>query len=132
MTSYIRAGTRRSVRLRSRGRCEYCGITEVDSDQELQVDHVIAEQHGGEHERDNLAFCCGDCNRAKGPNVATFDPRTGELVPLFHPRRQQWDDHSRREGARIFGLTGIGRGTVRLLKMNDALRIAEREGGEDA
>ena len=62
---------------------------------------------------------CWVCNLHKGPNLATLDPVTRELIPLFHPREQNWDEHFRFVGARIDGLTPTGRATARLLKMND-------------
>jgi hypothetical protein len=43
----------------------------------------------------------------------------GQLVPLFHPRNQTWSDHFAFDGALVSGLTPVGRGTVRLLDMND-------------
>ena len=46
----------------------------------------------------------------------------GQLVPLFHPRLQKWDEHFAVEGDRIVGLTPIGCGTVELLNMNDGDR----------
>lgn len=53
----------------------------------------------------------------KGPNIAT--QVDGCLVPLFHPRMHHWDEYFTVEGDRIGGVTAIGRGTVRLLNMND-------------
>jgi hypothetical protein len=40
-----------------------------------------------------LALACCYCNRYKGPDLSGIDPNSGEVVPLFHPRRQQWDEH---------------------------------------
>ena len=37
---------------------------------------------------------------------------------LFHPRKDIWDKHFRFEGARLVGLTPIGRATVHVLAMN--------------
>ena len=73
-----------------------------------------------------------ECNQHKGPNIATLDPHTEELVALFHPRRHRWDDHFERRDLQIVGRTAIGRGTVRLLKMNDPLRRLERAAETDA
>src|SRR5271166_4827055 len=50
-------------------------------------------QHGGLTVLDNLALSCLHCNRHKGPNIAGTDPRTGEVVRLFHPRNDQWSVH---------------------------------------
>ena len=32
------------------------------------------------------------CNRRKGSDIASIDPETGQLTPLFHPRVDRWDD----------------------------------------
>jgi hypothetical protein len=35
----------------------------------FQIDHIIARQHGGATELENLALACIHCNRFKGPNM---------------------------------------------------------------
>ena len=45
--------------------------------------------------------------------------RLPQLIPLYHPREQSWEEHFHFVGARIEGLTSTGKATVRLLKMND-------------
>jgi hypothetical protein len=87
----------------------------------------VAEKHGGQTVEDNLALSCVLCNQHKGSDLASIDPVTGQLTPLFHPRRDRWDDHFRREGARLEPLTPAGRVTVRLLQLNHPHRVEERE-----
>lgn len=84
----------------------------------FQIDHIVAEKHGGQTVLDNLALACPHCNRFKGPNIAGLDPDSGQAVPLFHPRNDQWADHFRFEDARIVGKTAIGCVTVQVLAMN--------------
>jgi hypothetical protein len=55
-----------------------------------------------------------------------MDHRTGEIVPLFHPRRDVWEDHFAFRGPLIEGLTAIGRATVRVLRMNEGERLERR------
>lgn len=62
----------------------------------------------------------------RGPNIASLDSDTGQLVPLFHPRKERWEEHFRLEGAFISALTPIGRVTVKVLKLNAAARLRER------
>jgi hypothetical protein len=94
----------------------------------FQIDHVLAEKHGGETAEANLALACPHCNRFKGPNIAGLDPATGQLVRLFHPRSDVWTDHFRMDGARVEGTTPIGRATVDVLAMNaDDLRLIRAE-----
>jgi len=82
---WIPQALRLVVRQRSASFCEYCGIPETGTFFGHQVDHVIAEQHGGEAILENLAFACAQCNRFKGPNIASIDPDTRRMVPLFSP-----------------------------------------------
>jgi hypothetical protein len=59
--------------------------------------------------------------------VGSFDPLTGALVPLFNPRKQKWEDHFKWGGAMIQALSPEGRVTVKLLRLNDADRVSERQ-----
>jgi len=54
----------------------------------------------------------------KGPNIAGFDPASGQVVRLFHPRTDVWPEHFRWDGAYLLGLSPIGRVTVQVLAMN--------------
>jgi hypothetical protein len=124
---YVPAALRRQVRARAEERCEYCLIPEQFTLASHWVDHVVAEKHGGRTEEDNLALSCSLCNQRKGSDLTSIDPQTGEITPLFHPRRENWLDHFVLRGARIEPLTPTGRVTVRLLQLNHPDRIEERE-----
>lgn len=93
----------------------------------LHIDHIIARQHGGLSVLENLAFSCLHCNRHKGPNIAGTDPKTGELVRLFHPRLDRWNIHFEWAGALVVSSTAIGRATIHVLSMNDPDFLAARE-----
>jgi len=58
-----------------------------------EPDHIIAKKHGGETALGNLANACFDCNRFKGSDIASLDPLTQDLVPLYNPRVALWRDH---------------------------------------
>ena len=116
----------RLVREQAGDRCEYCQMPREFDPAPFQVDHVIAQQHGGETVLENLAWSCLHCNKYKGPNVAGVDPHTEQIVPLFHPRRQQWTRHFRWRGAMLSGLTKTGRATVRVLAINDPDTVSFR------
>lgn len=118
--------TRRLVRERAGGRCEYCLISEDDDTFAFHVEHIVSQKHGGADEEDNLAFACQNCNLHKGANLSGVDPVTEEVTTLFHPRDQSWGDHFRQEGAEIVGLTATGRATARVLNMNDQDRVELR------
>jgi hypothetical protein len=125
--SQVGAGMREQVRARAGGRCEYCLEPEDLAFARHQVDHVIAEKHGGQTVLENLALCCTLCNRRKGSDLSTLDPVYGELRALFHPRRDRWADHFELRGGEIVPLTSTGRVTVKLLRLNRPDRIKERE-----
>ena len=80
-------------------RAEYCLISEQDFLAPHEPDHIVATQHGGQTSLENLALACYDCNRPKGPNIASVDPQTGQSVFLFNPRRERWAEHFRLEAA---------------------------------
>jgi hypothetical protein len=92
----------------------------------FHVEHIVAKQHGGRDGLGNLALACHHCNHHKGTNLSGIDPRSGAIVPLFHPRRQKWLRHFRLVGARIVGRTSCGRATVVVLAMNMRDRTKRR------
>ena len=118
----------RTVRQRAGDRCEYCRMPSRALPLPFQIDHIVAEKHGGQTVEHNLALACPHCNRFKGPNIAGLDPASGEAIRLFHPRQDFWSEHFRLEGARIIGRTAIGRATVQVLAMNaDDLLLVRAE-----
>jgi hypothetical protein len=94
----------------------------------FEIDHVIARKHGGPTVARNLALSCMRCNVFKGSNIAGRDGPTRRLVPLFNPRRHKWERHFRWRGGYLGGRTAIGRVTVAVLNINDAVRVGLREG----
>ena len=118
--------TRDVVRRRAGNRCEYCLLRQEHCELTHHVEHIVAKQHGGRDGPDNLALACHRCNLRKGPNLTGIDPESGEVVALFHPRRDRWAEHFQLGGSRIEGLTPSGRATVYVLAMNDARRMGLR------
>ena len=117
---------RQQVAERAEHRCEYCLLPEAFAFHKHEVDHIIPTQHGGDTEEANLAFACMRCNRHKGPNVGSFDPETGELVPFFNPRQHRWSSHFMLEEAVLQPLTAEARVTVKILDINNSERLTER------
>lgn len=112
---------RQVVHARASNRCEYCGLPQAaEPFFAYHVEHIVARQHGGSDDAENLALACYHCNARKGPNLSALDPESGALVRLFHPRRDRWEEHFELNGIVIVGRTAIGRATVTLLKMNAA------------
>jgi 5-methylcytosine-specific restriction endonuclease McrA len=127
--TYVSASLRRRVCDRARGCCEYCLISETLALSSHQVDHVIAEKHGGETTESNLALSCSICNKYKGSDIASIDPETNEVVRLYNPRKDRWKEHFqlKTECGTIQPLTAIGRVTVRLLQLNRTQCLTERK-----
>jgi len=125
--TYVPIDLRTLAMSRAQESCEYCLIHADYAVLVHEIDHVIAEKHGGVTAADNLAYACAQCNRFKGSDIATFDPQTGQVVSLFNPRTQSWDDHFRLDGAVIVALSPIGRATERLLQLNLVDRILLRK-----
>jgi hypothetical protein len=48
------------------------------------------------------------------------------MVRLFHPRRDNWQDHFRWKGPRIQARTAVGRVTIAVLDMNHSDSVAVR------
>jgi len=121
------AATRDFVCRRAAERCEYCRLRQEDSELAHHVEHIVAKQHGGSDDPNNLALACHRCNLHKGPNLAGIDSHTGQVAPLFHPRNDRWSEHFVFNGPRVEGTRVTGRATVRVLAMNDARRVEVRQ-----
>ncbi len=127
MSDYIPATLRQLVTKRAAYRCEYCLVHESDVLLSHEADHIIAQQHEGKTMPENLALACMHCNRHKGTNIASIDPDSGQLTPLFNPRTQIWAEHFELKNARIQPLTSIGQVTIKLLKLNHPDRLRVRQ-----
>jgi hypothetical protein len=92
----------------------------------FHVEHIVARQHGGGDDAENLALACHLCNAHKGPNLTGIDPNSGEITPLFHPRKNRWKEHFANVAGAMIGLTAIGRVTVVVLAMNLPARVDAR------
>jgi hypothetical protein len=101
-------------------------LGQIHSELRHHVEHIVAKQHGGSDDADNLALACHRRNLRKGPNLTGIDPQTAEIARLFHPRRDEWSDHFVFEGVYIIGISAIGRATVHVLDLNDARRLELR------
>lgn len=120
------AALRRLACERAQGRCEYCGLPQERSVLSFHVEHIIPRQHGGMSTEDNVALACPHCNLRKGPNLTGIDPDSGKVCRLFHPRRDIWNEHFRRDGATITGSTDVGRPTGWVLDLNAVAQLRQR------
>jgi hypothetical protein len=52
---------------------------------------------------------------------------TQEMVRLFHPRRDTWEEHSAWDGSRLLGRTSVGQVTIAVLAINAPYRLEVRQ-----
>lgn len=125
--TYIPEALRRQIAERAYFRCEYCRLHENNSFYTHELDHIHAEKHGGKTIEGNLCFACADCNRHKGSDICSLDPITEDVVALYHPRRDVWDEHFQLTSDGVIQpLTATGRATARILNFNDLELVADR------
>jgi hypothetical protein len=122
----IPASLRRLVIQRSDNRCEYCKISQVSQVATFHIDHIVPVVAGGETIAENLALACVSCSLRKGARQLLEDAETGEVVSIFNPRQQKWEEHFVWDDVRIIGLTAIGRATVQALDLNRSTMVAIR------
>lgn len=126
--TYISKGLRRRVSEKARYRCGYCLAQEEIVGIPMDVDHIIPESLGGPTTEENLWLACSLCNDHKGNQTAALDEVSKEVVPIFNPRSQRWDEHFAwtSEGDCLLGLTAIGRATIAALNLNLDIRVRAR------
>lgn len=81
---------RRSILLRDRYNCQYCG--QRFESHELTYDHVTPRSRGGRTEWTNIVSCCLACNSRKANSLPNYSGRKrvavpGLMRPLKEPRR---------------------------------------------
>jgi hypothetical protein len=115
------SATRNSVEQRAGYRCEYCRLPIRGQVATFPIDHILPRNSGGKTALFNLALACPHCNGHKWAHVSAADPLTAEVVPLFNPRVDRWEDHfqwSPSDRSILEGCTEQGRATLHLLQMN--------------
>jgi hypothetical protein len=115
------------VVLRAGNRCEYCRLSQLGQEAAFHLDHVIPRAANGPTTADNLALACVSCSLRKWARQTASDPDTGEEVPLFNPRTQDWSEHFRWDQVRVVPLTPTGRATTAALAMNRPLILVIRQ-----
>lgn len=126
---YIPEPLRKRVAAQSRHRCGYCLTSEGIVGTPMEIDHIIPRSLGGPTDEANLWLACSLCNGHKADRVSALDPRTGDVVRLFDPRRQVWHDHFAwtAGGSNMTGITPIGRATVVALNLNRPSLVKARQ-----
>lgn len=78
---------RRSILLRDRMSCQYCG--QRFPSPELTFDHVVPRSAGGKTVWNNILTCCIPCNARKRNSLPNYSARRGsaDMRPLKQPRQ---------------------------------------------
>lgn len=120
---------RAQVVAQANGVYEYCRYPEEFNSGMFAVDHILPRVLGGTDELTNLALSCRSCNERKQDAIDALDPATENRVPLFHPRRDVWDDHFvwSHDFRLMVGLTPTGRATIERLQTNHSGVVRQRE-----
>ena len=72
--------TRELVRSRAGLRCEYCRLAQRRAELTHHIEHIVAKQHGGSDQVDNLALACHRCNLTEGAEL------DGNRSPIWRDR----------------------------------------------
>jgi hypothetical protein len=112
---------------RDKGRCRYDRLEQFGQAAVFHVNHIIPRSRGGPTEESNLVLQCPHCSLHKSDRLDGLDLVTGERLAVFHPLQQRWEDHfTLQDTGECTARTAIGRVTVEVLHMNDALPIVAR------
>jgi hypothetical protein len=128
MSAYIAIHLQKQIREHFHECCAYCKTAEFLTAVTFEFEHIQPISTGGETTFANLALSCPSCNRHKGNRQTAPDPSNNDLVPLFHPQQQIWQDHFSWDESKteIIGKTAIGRATITALKMNRSSLVRVR------
>lgn len=100
--------------------CEYCICPLLLSSSPFSVEHIVPIVKEGSNEMDNLAFACQGCNNFKYTLTEAIDPITGQLAPIYNPRKDAWKEHFKwnDDFTEMLGISPTGRATISKLKLN--------------
>ncbi|MCH8961882.1 MAG: HNH endonuclease [Bacteroidetes bacterium] len=124
--SYIPTQLRQLVVARANHRCEYCGLSQQGQAATFHIDHVVPLAAGGPTTADNLALACVSCSLYKAARQRAVDPESGQPVPMYHPRQNEWHEHFYWVDTHIRGKTATGRAMLEALRMNRSVMLAIR------
>lgn len=111
----ITAEIREQVRQRANFACEFCGVTESDTGDQLTVDHFQPKSKGGADDIDNLIYCCVNCNQYK----LDYWPTKPADPMLWNPRHESASQHFILfDNGTLHHLTLTGQFTIKRLRLN--------------
>jgi hypothetical protein len=111
------------VRQRANFSCEFCGVTETDSGDQLTIDHFQPKAKGGSDDFENLLYSCARCNQYK----LDYWPTQPDDLNLWNPRQEQASQHFLElEDGTLHPLTPVGTFTLQRLRLNRSPLVAYR------
>ncbi|MCA4898053.1 MAG: HNH endonuclease [Bacteroidota bacterium] len=116
---------RKEVADRANHKCEYCQIHMDDMFLSFELDHILPIKHGGSSEIENLALACPHCNQHKGSDFATIV--NAEVVRLFNPRIDNWQENFRVVNGAILSKSKIGEASIKIFRFNEPDRVILRQ-----
>lgn len=122
----ITAEKREAVRVAYSYCCGYCGITEINAGNALDIDHYQPVKYGGNDALDNLVYVCPACNRFKGEYWPKEDDP--DSFRLLHPNESDLSAHIvLTTTGRLAGLTPRGWFHIQWLHLNRPQLVAWRQ-----
>ena len=116
----MKASLKRIVQKRAKYCCEYCIAQERYAPDPFSSEHIVPIAKGGTDDAENLALACQRCNNLKYIFTHSIDPATGDIVPLYNPRKDDWLTHFHWDETFSYVLanTPTGRATIIRLQLN--------------
>lgn len=111
---------RKQVAKRANHCCEYCKYLKAFCGDPFVIEHINPLSKDGKNTLSNYAYSCFGCNQSKFTATEAIDPITQKTVPLFHPRKNIWNEHFKWSSDLLTaeGITPIGRATIGRLRIN--------------
>ena len=125
--SKISEKLKRKIRRQAKNRCGYCLLPQSLNPNLLEIEHLLATANDGTATEENLWLACRLCNGYKGTQTEAIDDETNQIVLLFNPRTQNWNEHFEWNDEKIVGKTPCGRATVQALKLNNEIILPVRK-----
>ena len=114
---------REPVRRRAHFACEYCGVSEADTGDQLTLDHYQPRARGGTEGYENLVYCCYRCNLYK----ADYWPSQPGEPWLWNPCQELRENHLLPlADGNLYPITPTGIFTLQRLRLNREPLVAYR------
>lgn len=100
--------------------CAYCSMSEAEAQaRRFTIDHYEPKKAHPELVDDygNLMYCCDECNMRKGDRCPPLSARENG-IRFFRPDADYWQEHFKRNGARLEPVSKVGSFTIDAIDLN--------------